>query len=328
MSGHVARLAPSALLIVLAGTIAAAVNHLTPADGRRLLEWSEGPGSPVIRTGSLDYPRTAVDSGGYVVRVARPARRIASQYWAIDEYVYSIVPPQHVVAVSESAYLKSVSNVYQYVERFHPAIASDPERVLRLDADLLMVADSSRPDFCAIVRDAQIPIYRAFTTFTTLRQIAETIRVTGYLTGEEAAATEAVKRFWTAIEAAKARRRPGAPRPRILGFGGQSTYGRSTLFDDIVRTLGGVNVGAAGGLQGYAEVSSEQIARWNPEWIVTGSAPGKARETLAAMLADPGIALTQAAQSGHILVLENHVFLPMSPFTTLLVTAMAEALYG
>jgi ABC-type hemin transport system substrate-binding protein len=75
-------------------------------------------------------------------------------------------------------------------------------------------------------------------------------------------------------------------------------------------------------------VSSEQIARWNPEWIVTGSAPGKARETLAAMLADPGIALTQAAQSGHILVLENHVFLPMSPFTTLLVTAMAEALYG
>ena len=46
------------------------------------------------------------------------------------------------------------------------------------------------------------------------------------------------------------------------------------------------------------------------------------------LLADPAIATTQAARDGHILVVEFHVFLPTSPFTTLLVNAIAEAIYG
>jgi iron complex transport system substrate-binding protein len=258
----------------------------------------------------------------------RPARRIVSQYWSIDEYLYSVVPPERVVAVSESAYLEGVSNAYPYVKRFHPTLATDPERVLRLDPDLVLVADSSRPDFCALVRDAHVPIYRVFTTFTTLQQIADTTRLTGYLTGEDARAAKATQAFWSAVNAAKAKRSPTAPHPRILGYGTQSTYGSETLFDDIVRTLGGINVAAAGGLKGYAAVNSEQIARWNPEWIVAGSPPGKGKEVKAQMLADPGIALTQAARNGHILIFDNRVFLPMSPFTALLVTAMSKALYG
>jgi ABC-type hemin transport system substrate-binding protein len=46
------------------------------------------------------------------------------------------------------------------------------------------------------------------------------------------------------------------------------------------------------------------------------------------LLADPAISITKAARNGHILVLENHIFLPLSPYTTLLVDAMANALYG
>jgi iron complex transport system substrate-binding protein len=119
-----------------------------------------------------------------------------------------------------------------------------------------------------------------------------------------------------------------APRPRILGFEGGYSNGSGTLFDDIVKTLGGVNVAAEGGLKGPGNVSTEQIIRWNPEWIVTGANSGKSKETLARLLADPGIALTQAARNGHVLVLENNVFQPMSPFTTQLINAMAEAIYG
>ena len=76
------------------------------------------------------------------------------------------------------------------VRQYRPAIATDPERVLRLDPDLLLVSSTSRADFCALVRSADVPIYRVFTTFTTLAQVAETIRLTGYLTGEDDAAAE------------------------------------------------------------------------------------------------------------------------------------------
>jgi iron complex transport system substrate-binding protein len=326
---RVSRFAPAVGLAILVCTIAAAVEHLVPPDaGLQINRVGATRGETAIRTGPAEYPRKAVDTDGFAVRVARPARRIVSQYWSIDEYVYSVAPPDRVVAVSESAYLPNVSNVYREVQRFRPAIATDPERVLRLDPDLLLVSNTSRADFCALVRSTQVPIYRVFTTFTTLAQVAETVRLTGYLTGEDEAAAKEVNRFWGAIESARSRRKAGARTPRILGFSGHSSYGTETLFDDVVHTLGGINVGAEGGLRGYDTINNEQIVRWNPEWIVAGANRGKTREVLAALMADPAIAVTQAARDGHILVFEFNVFLPTSPFTTLLVTAMAEAIYG
>ena len=320
---------PSLFLVVIAGTVAAGVERLMPpGDGERVAPSDAGFGSPKIRTRDAEYPREAIDSDSFVVRVARPARRIVSQYWSIDEYVYSVVPPERVIAVSASAYDERISNVYAQAQKYRPLIASDPERVLHLDPDLLMVSNSSRADFCAVVRAANIPIYRTFTMFTTLQQVAETIRLTGYLTGEDGAAAAQIDQFWGEIHRAQAKRPPGAPHPRILGYGDNFSYGTATLFDDIVRTLGGINVGAEGGLKGYDEVNSEQIIRWNPEWIVAGAPKGQTKQTLARLLADPGIALTQAARSGHVLVFEEHLYLVYSPFTRLFVTALAEALYG
>jgi ABC-type Fe3+-hydroxamate transport system substrate-binding protein len=119
------RLAPSIVLAILVCTIAAAVEHFVPPDaGLRINRASAGPGSAAIRTGPPEYPRVAVDSDEFTVRIARPARRIVSQYWSIDEYVYSVAPPERVVAVSESAYLPNISNVYREVQKFRPAIAT------------------------------------------------------------------------------------------------------------------------------------------------------------------------------------------------------------
>lgn len=319
---------PALVLLASAGAAVIAV-HLfaSPHGGMRLTRAGGGDGLSEIRTGDASYPRQAVDSDNFAVRIAKPARRIASQYWSIDEFVYAVVPPERVIAVSESAYLQRISNVYQHVQRFKPAVATDPERVLRQMPDLMMVSNGARVDFCDLVRSANIPIYRAFTMFTTLEQVAETIRLTGYLTSEDKRADQEVKRFWDEIGRAQSRRPSGARPPRILGTGGRYGYGDQTLFDDIVRKLGGINVGAEGGLHGYNSVSSEQIVRWDPEWIVAAADPGTEKQVLAKLLEDPAIALTHAARKGQVLVLPQNVFLPMSPFTTLLVTAMAEAIY-
>ena len=69
-------------------------------------------GGPDFTTGATVYPRVATDAEGYALTIAGPAHRISSQYWSIDEYVYSVAPPENVVSVSESAYDRSFSNVY------------------------------------------------------------------------------------------------------------------------------------------------------------------------------------------------------------------------
>jgi iron complex transport system substrate-binding protein len=326
---RIAAVVPPLLLIVVVGCIAAGVQRFASPPGSLQLPVAHaGEGDARIRMGAEKYPRQAIDSDEFTVRVAMPTHRIVSQYWSIDEFVYSVAPPQDVVAVSQSAYLKSFSNVYDKVEQFKPVVASDPERVLALNPDLMIVSSSSRADYTSLARSSGVPVYRMQTTFTTLDQIEQCIRLTGYLTGNDETAEKEAIRFRAAIDAAKAFRPQNAPKPRLLGLSSGYSYGRETLFEDIVTTLGGINVGTENGLKGYDTVNFEQVIRWNPEWIFSSSDPGRTKETLQKLLDDPAISLTEAARHGHIVVLENHVFFPMSPYTTLLVQAMAEALYG
>jgi iron complex transport system substrate-binding protein len=315
------------LIVLLAsvGMIGAAVNHWSmPEAGPSLAR--NGYGRAAASTGSRAYPRDVVDSDGFHVRIPSKPRRIASQYWSIDEYLYSVVPPERVVAVSESAFLKGISNVLEPVRQWKPVVAGDPERVLRANPDLIIVSSGGRSDYTSLVRSSGIPVYRMFIDFTRLAQIEDYIRLFGYLTGEDDRAEEVAARFHAEIERAKLLKRVNARKPRIIGVGTGYGYGSGTLFDDIVRTLGGVNPAAEAGLKGYDMVSAEQIARWNPDWIVGSANEGFVEQTRKQLLSDPGVALTHAGRTGQVIVLENRVFLPMSPYASRRVTAIAEAL--
>jgi iron complex transport system substrate-binding protein len=320
---------PPVLLILLVVAIAGAVHtYASPPGGLQLPVLETEEGDARVRIGKSQYPREAVDSDEVTVSIARPAHRIVSQYWSIDEFVYSILPPQDVVAVSQNAYEEEISNVLQNVQTFKPAVATDVERVVTLDPDLMLVSREGRADYTSLARSSGVPVYRIETSYETLDQIEQNIRLVGYMTGQDESAAKEASRFHAAIEKAVSMRPPGSAKPRILGLGGRYSYGRKTLFQDIVTKLGGINVGAENGIVGYDAVNFEQIVRWDPEWIIAGARMGSTKQVLATLMSDPAICLTQAARNGHIVVLDNRVFLPMSPYTSIFVQAIAEAIYG
>jgi iron complex transport system substrate-binding protein len=214
------------------------------------------------------------------------------------------------------------------VQTFKPTVATDVERVVALDPDLMLVSREGRADYTSLARSSGVPVYRIETSFETLNQIEQNIRLVGYMTGQDESAAKEASRFHAAIEKAVSMRPPGSMKPRILGLGGRYGYGRKTLFQDIVTKLGGINVGAENGIVGYDSVNFEQIVRWDPEWIIAGAKTGGTTQVLATLMSDPAISLTQAARNGHIVVLDNRVFLPMSPYTSIFVQAIAEAVYG
>jgi iron complex transport system substrate-binding protein len=323
---------PLGLLVLALSATAAVVERHAPVALLRPLE------RPYLRAGSarLDttgraYPRSARGADGVRVSLARPPLRLVSQFWSLDEFLYTVVPPERVVGVSDSAYSRAFSNVLELAERHRPMRVSnggptDPERVLQTRPDLLFLASSTRADIAHVLRLAGVPSYAMHTDFSTLAEIEEHIRQVGYLAGEDERGQGAAARFHDALVRAAARRPMGA-RPRVLGLGGRYSYGSNTVFHDICRLLGAVNVAGAS-LRGYDAISGEQIVRWNPEWIVVGAAAGEAEATRARLLADPAIAVTQAAARGQLVVLDQRVFLPLSPFTRRLVEALADALYG
>ncbi|MCW5962564.1 MAG: ABC transporter substrate-binding protein [Bryobacterales bacterium] len=319
--------APLALL-ASALLMLALIGWLAPTAGVAKANRIDNDGPPPFEGGPDTWPRTLKDFDDFAVRIEQPPQRVVSQYWSIDEFLYTLLPPEDVVGVSETAYLPGVSNVLNEVERFKPVVASDPERVMRTLPDLVVVASSARADYTALLRSTGVPVYRLATTFTTLHQIADTIRALGYLTGSEDEAHRAHSAFLSAVDHARRSRPPGMPPPRVLGLGGTFSYGSKTLFHDIVTTVGATNVGAEGGLEGYRPVNSEQILRWNPEWILLSAEQGKEQQVRQRVLDDPAIALTQAAQQGRILVFDSRVFMPMSPYTRHFLEALPRELYG
>ncbi len=314
-----------ALLVALVASIAAGVQrYASPPGGLQLPVPNTGDKPLLVRTGSLRYPREAMDSDGFTVRIEHPAHRIVSQSWSIDEWVYAVAPSRDVVAVSESAYQQRMSNVYASVQQFHPAISSDPERVIALDPDLMIVSSNGRADYTSLARSCGVPVFR----LQTMPQTLDEIELVGYITGNDDAAANEAARFHGAIQKARSLRSPEAPTTRILGLAGNYAYGKNTLFDNIVAALGGINVAAENGVDGYEAIDFEQIVRWDPEWIVVGAEGSKTKNVLAALRADPAISVTQAARNNHIVVLDDRIFLAKSTYSALLVQAMAEALYS
>ncbi|MCU0228465.1 MAG: ABC transporter substrate-binding protein [Bryobacterales bacterium] len=301
---------------------------LTPTAGIVRATRQDVDGPPPFQRPSAQWPRTFNDLDGDAVVLSRPPRRVVSQFWSIDEFLYSLLPPEQIAGVSATAYLPGVSNVHDAVVRHRPVVSSDPERVVAANPELVLVSSSARADMTAVLRSTGIPVYRLSTTFTSLRQIADTILHVGYLTGADAQAERAHQQFLDTLEKARASRPPHIPPPRVLGLGGTFSYGRNTVFHDVVTTVGAINVAAEGGLVGYSAVSTEQILRWDPEWILLAAEQGKEEQVRSRVLNDPAIALTQAVRQGRVVVLDARVYMPMSPYTRRFLEALPSVLYG
>jgi iron complex transport system substrate-binding protein len=314
-------------LVAAAACTCLAVHVWGPADLLAVPERPFAYGTPGVRIEGTAFPRHATGADDVRVRIDGAPQRIVSQDAHADEYLYSIVPPQRVVGVSISAYDRDVSNLIDLVSRYRPIVSGDPEALVRLNPDLVIAPASARADAVSLLRHAGLPVYRVYTMFETLAAIEDHLRLIGYLTGEDARAEHEIRRF-TSVVARAAARRPAGARPEVLGLGGAYSYGSKTLFADILRVLGAENVAARHGLVGYDRITDEHIVRWDPEWIVAGANRGTVAETCARLLARPAIAGTRAARKGRVLVFENQVFLPLSPFTSQLVEALSRSLYA
>jgi iron complex transport system substrate-binding protein len=192
----------------------------------------------------------------------------------------------------------------------------------------VITGEGTRWEVSGLLRQAGVPVHRVYTKFETLASIEDHMRLIGYLTGEDERARQAIQRFHETVARAAAKRPAGAAAPRVLGMGGSYSYGSTTLFSDILRTLGAENVAATHGFTGYERVTDEHIARWDPEWIFAGADRGEADLVRARLLARHAIRSTRAARNGRIVVLTNDLFLPLSPHTARLVSVLADTLYG
>ena len=320
----------AAALALSVGAAALLIETVGDAGGRLALE-GQSRRTVAPTAGAADpFPRTVTDDFGKVVTIPAPPARIVSNSFTVDGLLFAIVGPERVAAVSPFSMDARYSDVAETAQRLGLPSSESPEIALRLKPDLVFTGLHARAEWLSLMRHAGAPIYGVGDTLLTMSDVMSLVRRIGYLTGSDESA-DRLARSW-AVRLGRARNRIPETRaapPRVLGYSRalSYSYGTETLFHDVVTLLGATNVGAEQGLRSYQRISTEEIANWDPEWIVTGADPGRRDWLERELLADPGIAVTRAARSGQILILPQHVFLSVSHDVIRLIESIAEALY-
>jgi iron complex transport system substrate-binding protein len=275
------------------------------------------------------FPRTVTDYFGDHLTFEGPPQRIGSQALTIDHFLLATTSVERIVALSNYARDERYSFVVDLAESTNAVVATDAEAIVRRNPDLLLTAHSARADQVDLARSAGIPVFRLQTVFENFDGMAKSLATVGRIMGDGEKARMVIAELYRRAEAAKARRPVDSKPVRVLALTVySSSYGKGSLFDYIVTELGAVNVGTEQGLGPYGQIGEEQVASWDPDWIIAGAETGTIEEVRARILAGPGVSVTKAGRTGQVLVVRNRQFLTMSHHAVELMEALSEAIYG
>lgn len=247
---------------------------------------------------------TVTDMTGREITLAEPAERIVALTAADCEILFAIGAGDTLVGRGE--YCDWPAEVLDI-----PAIASGSEtnleQILALEPDVLLMGTMDQTEEqVAALEDAGIAV--VVSDAQDIEGTYEAIELIGALMGKEAEAAEVIDGMKATFEELAAR----------AGDGSQTVYfevspleyglwaaGSGTFMNEIAEMLGLVN--AFADVDGWGEISEEQVLERNPDYIVTismyfGEGPTPVEE----ILGRTGWETVTAVQNGAILNLANN----------------------
>jgi cobalamin transport system substrate-binding protein len=274
------------------------------------------------------FPRELRDAKGETLTLQREPRRIVSQTLGTDEILLAICPPERVVALSDMAEDGNYSNVVEEARRIPGRATQGPEQILQFKADLIFVASYSRAETIELLKASQAPVFR-FANFDSIADVKSNIRTVGYATGMDAAAEKLIRQMDTDLATVVNHVPRSETRLRVMSYDRLGyTAGSNTIFDDVVRAAGAVNICAEQGIKGFAKINSEKILEWQPDFLITGANRGEEKLVRDRLLEDPAVEASKAGRGGRIIVIDNRHFLTVSHHVVRFVEEMANGIYG
>ena len=276
----------------------------------------------------VPFPRGLRDASGQTVTIKARPQRIVSTTLSTDEILLAICSTERIVGFSKFALDPKYSNVVSEARADGAPVVENAEQILQIEPDLIFVASYSRVETVEQLQAAGATVFR-FANFISIEDIKQNIRTVGYAIGEDERAEALVVQMERDLNAIRARVPPDNQRPRILSYSADGyTAGKDTLFDDIARAAGAINVAAEQGLEGFPRISAEQVAAWQPDFIIAGADAGQHEETRRRLLENPAVAATNAARGGRIILVDNRYFLTVSQYVVQAVGVLVDGLYA
>ena len=233
-------------------------------------EPTNAPDEPSVLDEPPAEPDTSVsvtDMMGRDVSLAAPASKIVVLTAAECEILYAIGAGDTVVGKgeycdwpAEAADVTVVNSGYQ----------TNVEQIIALEPDLVIMNSMDQsPEDVSKLEEAGIPV--AVTLAADISGVYESITLIGALTGKDAEAASLVGSMKSAFDGISAD--PAGDGEQTVYFEvsplqwGLWTAGKGTFMDEVATLVGLKN--CFGDVDGWAEVSEEQVLERNPDFIVT-----------------------------------------------------------
>jgi iron complex transport system substrate-binding protein len=263
--------------------------------------------------------RTVVDATGKPIEIPYTVNRVADAWHANNGIVLLLGAGDKLVATT------TVVQGIPWFQKMDPKIGSLPapftatagsvnmETLIAARPDVLLCsAGSFTADTLAKLSDAKIPVVQM--PAATFDDLKATVRITGEVLGakEAAVATEYIAYLDANIQrvASVTASIPAEQRPTVLHtsqYAVMSTDGAKSLIDAWINYAGGVNVAAKEVTGNQKAITAEQIAAWNPDIVIVGTAPNG--DNVKAILADPKWSGTNAVKNHKVIANPTGVYL-------------------
>ncbi len=252
-------------------------------------------------------PIKLTDGLGRSIELTAPAQRIVSIAPSNTEILFALGAGEQLVGREEmSDYPAEAKNVTSIGSVFQKI---NTEAIVALKPDLILAAEINSPEQVKALEDLKLTVYYLPNpkTFADLYVNLETV---GKLTGRSAEAAKLNESLKTRYDAVIQKLAAAKDAPTVFYEIDATdptkpyTSGPGTFIDLVIGLAGGANIGAE--LKGaFAQISSEELVKQNPNLIVLGDALyGVTAETVAQR---PGWAALSAVKDKQVFAFDDNL---------------------
>jgi iron complex transport system substrate-binding protein len=202
------------------------------------------------------------------VAAETPPRRVVSSNLCSDQLLLLLADPRQVASVSHLATQPASSFVAEQATQY-PQNHARLEEIIGLRPDLVLTVPHTNPRLTATLELLGFDLFRLTLGHTVEAIIDDIRRLAARLNQEqrgEALIATMQQRLHSNSDPDK------APGPKALFYQPRGyTSGAKTLQDEALRLAGWRNPAAEEGIEGYRQVSLEQIILWQPDTLFTST---------------------------------------------------------
>ncbi len=288
----------SLLIALLAACAPQATPTAVPASTE--LPATEAPATQAPTQPAVETLLNVMDGLGREITLNGPAQRVVAMAPSNTEILFAIGAGGQVVGRDAlSDFPESAKDVADIGSTFD---ALNTELIVSLKPDLVLAAEINTPEQVKQLEDLGLTVYYLKNPLT-LEEMYGNLEIVAQLTGHQEEAAELIETLKARVAAVDEKIAPISSRPNVFyeldatDPAKPFTAGKGTFITQLIDRAGGYNIAAD--LDGYPQMSLEQVVAADPAFIILGDARyGVSPESIAER---PGWENLSAVKNGKVL---------------------------